>query len=173
MTTSQSRTINPAPQATTPTGPMTPATDDSAAALTRQRTSYASDKTAPGRAREDVARCLHGWGLGHGQDALTVIASELVTNAVIHTGTRRISVSLRRTAQRTVRLTVTDSSPRVPATPDAAPEDDEHGRGLLLVDALASRWGSQPTATGKRMWAELDIPPEDGESLSRHGEQRQ
>ncbi len=33
-----------------------------------------------------------------------------------------------------------------------------HGRGLFLVDALAARWGSEQTPTGKTVWCEVTAP---------------
>jgi hypothetical protein len=44
----------------------------------------------------------------------------------------------------------------VPA-PRSAGRDDEHGRGLLLVDRLANRWGVDSQPPGKRVWFELEI----------------
>ncbi|WP_327235282.1 ATP-binding protein [Streptomyces sp. NBC_01317] len=40
--------------------------------------------------------------------------------------------------------------------------DDLHGRGLLLVDAIASRWGVGPRPFGKYVWFELDVEPPSG-----------
>jgi hypothetical protein len=34
---------------------------------------------------------------------------------------------------------------------------DEHGRGLLLLDAMADAWGSSPTADGKVVWANIGV----------------
>jgi hypothetical protein len=42
----------------------------------------------------------------------------------------------------------------------SAEETDEGGRGLYLVDQLASRWGSRPTKDGKAVWFEMPITPE-------------
>ncbi|GAA2220714.1 hypothetical protein GCM10010232_00610 [Streptomyces amakusaensis] len=55
-----------------------------------------------------------------------------------------------------------------PALRAAAGESEVHGRGLILVDALASRWGAERVVTGKRVWAELDIPPKSREQPGRH-----
>ncbi|MEV7419870.1 ATP-binding protein [Streptomyces sp. NPDC089919] len=130
-----------------------------AAAVGPQRYSdgYAPRATAPSRARRDVTLCLHTWGLDHLVDDAALIVSELVTNAVRHTGTRRVGVSVTRHPDR-VRIVVTDTSRTVPAI--APPDTDteahaESGRGLRLVDRLATDWGSERLRTGKRIWAEL------------------
>ena len=39
----------------------------------------------------------------------------------------------------------------------SAGENDEGGRGLYLVDQLASRWGSRPTTDGKAVWFEIPL----------------
>ena len=54
-------------------------------------------------------------------------------------------------------MTVSDSSPREPRL-RAAAEDEEGGRGLLLVETIAERWGVDPLPSGKRVWFELPWP---------------
>jgi hypothetical protein len=54
-----------------------------------------------------------------------------------------------------LRIEVHDGDPRWPR-PGAPAELDESGFGLVLVDALASKWGVSDTATGKAVWVELD-----------------
>jgi hypothetical protein len=56
----------------------------------------------------------------------------------------------------TVRVEVDDESPEFPVL--AQPDDASalHGRGLVLVDALASDWGTRPNERGKTVWFELD-----------------
>ena len=51
---------------------------------------------------------------------------------------------------------VFDSDLRLPRIRSAG-ESDEGGRGLYLVDQLATRWGSRPTSDGKAVWFELPI----------------
>ncbi|MEU6709651.1 ATP-binding protein [Streptomyces wuyuanensis] len=114
---------------------------------------YVACDTAPARARHDVQLSLRAWGLDHLVDDARLIVSELVTNAIRHTRTGAVGVSVTRLSGH-VRIVVTDDSSTLPArVPPAA--DAEAGRGLQLVDQLATRWGSQPLPTGKRVWAEL------------------
>lgn len=80
-----------------------------------------------------------------------LLVSELVTNAVMHAQT---DVLLHIALQPTLRVTVEDCSADPPAgRPRTA--DHEDGRGLAVLAALATRWGWQPTATGKSTWFEL------------------
>jgi anti-sigma regulatory factor (Ser/Thr protein kinase) len=83
-----------------------------------------------------------------------MIATELVANAVRHTGAP-VKLRLHRTNGRLV-IDVADRDPRTPRLrePDLL---EEHHRGLMLVDAFAARWGSRPTADGKVVWAEVAL----------------
>jgi anti-sigma regulatory factor (Ser/Thr protein kinase) len=88
------------------------------------------------------------------QETAVLLASELVTNGVVH-GAGNVTVMVLRTTD-AVRVEVTDSGtagrPRVrPRDADA-----ENGRGLLLVDCLAARWGHARAETGLTTWFELD-----------------
>ncbi|MEU2391856.1 ATP-binding protein [Streptomyces sp. NPDC007369] len=114
---------------------------------------YSPRDTTPSRARRDVTLCLRTWGLDGLVDDAQLIVSELVTNAIRHTRTRRIGVSVTRHPEH-VRIVVTDTSRTLPAPAPAVP-DAKAGRGLQLVDQLATGWGSDRLATGKRVWVEL------------------
>lgn len=87
-------------------------------------------------------------------DAL-LLTSELVTNAVRH-GSGEITCRLW-AGPEVVRLEVTDADPRLPH-PVEADIGAESGRGLQIVDTVASRWGATTTGTegGKTVWFELD-----------------
>ncbi|MEV6688032.1 ATP-binding protein [Streptomyces sp. NPDC051130] len=114
---------------------------------------YSPSDTAPFRARRDVSLYLRTWGLDALVDDAQLIVTELVANAVQHTRTRRIGVSVTRHPDH-VRIVVTDTSRTLPAPTTVAP-DAEAGRGLQLVDQLTTRWGSKRFRTGKQVWAEL------------------
>jgi anti-sigma regulatory factor (Ser/Thr protein kinase) len=82
----------------------------------------------------------------------TLATSELVTNAVRH---GRPPVELRmRIEGADVQVEVRDRATYQPRKlrPD---DDDEHGRGLQIVAALATRWGTRPTEHGKSVWCVL------------------
>jgi serine phosphatase RsbU (regulator of sigma subunit) len=70
---------------------------------------------------------------------------------------RQFRLRLRRGAA-AVWVEVFDADLRLPRIRSAA-ETDEGGRGLYLVDQLASRWGSRPTRDGKAVWFELPVSP--------------
>jgi signal transduction histidine kinase/DNA-binding response OmpR family regulator len=106
-------------------------------------------------ARDFVTATLAGWEVGEEVCGRAVLlASELVTNAVLH-GRPPVELRLRRTATELV-LEVHDGAGYLPSRRRAAP-DDENGRGLQLVAALADRWGSRPVADGKSVWCVLAL----------------
>jgi DNA-binding NarL/FixJ family response regulator len=87
-------------------------------------------------------------------DSVTLLVSELVTNAVLHAGTE-VEVLVRLTAT-AARVEVTDASVQTVAPRDAAADEDS-GRGLALVESLARRWGVRPApGGGKTVWFEVD-----------------
>ena len=88
---------------------------------------------------------------------LRLITSELVTNAVQHARTR-FQVKLIRDGD-IFRLSVTDQSASTP-TRDQEPDSlMQHGRGLVIVEALATSWGIQTVNGGKSIWATLNCAP--------------
>ncbi|MER7730961.1 ATP-binding protein [Streptomyces erythrochromogenes] len=96
--------------------------------------------------------------LGPGSGDAELCVTELLANVVRHLGagtpvTLRISASGR--AART-RVELTDPDPRAWPVRREAAGDDESGRGLALVDALAARWGVTRGARTKTVWCELD-----------------
>jgi anti-sigma regulatory factor (Ser/Thr protein kinase) len=87
------------------------------------------------------------------EDAV-LATSELVTNAVTHAGTSGDLVVS--TGRARVRIEVRDHSSELPVLHHATPEE-QHGRGLALIDALSARWGvSFLPKEGKAVWCELD-----------------
>jgi anti-sigma regulatory factor (Ser/Thr protein kinase) len=119
----------------------------------------APEPSEVGRARR-WARTHLGCPDGAQADTVALLVSELVTNAVVHTG-RPAVLRLRRgragSGAVPVRLEVVDGSGRAPVPRRAAGEDTA-GRGLELVEILADRWGWQAEGAGKRVWCELDFP---------------
>lgn len=97
-----------------------------------------------------------------------LLVSELVSNVIKHTDSRP-TLHVSRDDQ-LVRIEVADDEPSgVPLERDVDVEA-EHGRGLLLVSALASAWGYDRGDEGKRIWVELDLRQEsvlDSESPNR------
>lgn len=122
-----------------------------------------ADPAEVGRARRWARSRLIGSGMEDDEplaETLILLISELVTNAVVHTGCPAVLRMLFGTANPTgsagtVRVEVADTSCR-PPQPRHAEGEDTGGRGLELVDGLADRWGWQPEGAGKRIWCEVD-----------------
>jgi hypothetical protein len=68
---------------------------------------------------------------------------------------KQFTLRLRRGAA-VVWVEVFDTDLRLPRI-RSADETDEGGRGLYLVDQIASRWGSRPTRNGKVVWFEMPV----------------
>lgn len=126
-----------------------------------------------GRARRWARSRLAGSGIGADEplaETLILLISELVTNAVVHTGCPAVlrmrlpdlpdlpdaaAEAGAGTAAGTVRVEVADTSARPPKQRHAD-GDATNGRGLELVDGLADRWGWQAEGAGKSIWCEVD-----------------
>jgi hypothetical protein len=116
---------------------------------------------------------LRKWRLEEYTSPCTLVASELMTNAIAETGSlsvpdsytelrdlklARILLRLRLTHTH-LGLEVWDSSNNQPA-PTHADEEDEGGRGLCLVEACSTRWGTYPATWplgGKVVWAAWEL----------------
>ncbi|GAQ65399.1 ATP-binding protein [Streptomyces scabiei] len=118
------------------------------------------DPRTPAEARHRVAEGCRRWRVPMlVADDLTLIVSELATNAVTHTKSSEIEVSLYLTGEQ-VCVVVTDQSAYRTLSARQARSDAEGGRGLVLVEALATRWESFPAASGTTVRAHIDLPPE-------------
>jgi anti-sigma regulatory factor (Ser/Thr protein kinase) len=88
-------------------------------------------------------------------DTVSLLVTELVTNAVLHARTAlHLDIEV---GPRTVVLQVRDGSPRQPVVRHYG-TGDVTGRGLALVEALSSDWGVRPAPPGKLVWCEVLIP---------------
>ncbi|MTE19529.1 ATP-binding protein [Streptomyces sp. TRM43335] len=121
-----------------------------------------TDPKEVGRARRWARSRLVDLGMEPDEslsETLVLLVSELVTNAVVHTGrpaVLRMALSgCLVTGSGTVRIEVVDAC-AVPPRRCRADGDDTHGRGLELVGGLADRWGWRCEGSGKRVWCELD-----------------
>lgn len=103
-------------------------------------------------ARDLLRRVLPVWGCSALLDDAQLLTSELVTNAVEHA---RSEVDLTITLlPGCLRVEVVDTGPGALRTREADP-DDVDGRGLAIVEALASNWGTAALHGSKRVWFEL------------------
>jgi anti-sigma regulatory factor (Ser/Thr protein kinase) len=106
------------------------------------------------RAREMVRQHLAPVAPADAIETAALLTTELVTNAVLHAQTT-ISLLIEIESGRII-LRVGDGSETVPARRNYA-SDAATGRGLALVDQLATAWGVEPSARGKEVWVEIEF----------------
>jgi anti-sigma regulatory factor (Ser/Thr protein kinase) len=114
--------------------------------------------TAVGQARDLVTRACVSWGMQQVSDSGRLVVSELVTNAIKHTGTGVSVIVSRRLAG--LHIAVADGAPDRPRIPGQRGDGGRGSRadggwGLRVVDGSAVRWGIVPTPDGKVVWATL------------------
>jgi hypothetical protein len=129
---------------------------DGATAERRFRFELAAHPGSPAQARRLTLARLTGWSVCEDTcDSAALVVSELVTNAIVHTASRRVVCELH-DGEDLVRIAVRDEG-CAPGEPHPSPQrpEEEHGRGLLLVDALCHAWGAQEHGPGLLVWAEL------------------
>lgn len=103
--------------------------------------------------RRFVARVVGAWELAQFSDESMLVTSELLGNSVLHARSDiRLTISSEDGSG--VRIEVFDHNSRMPMVA-ACPADATSGRGLALVEALSSRWGTESHPDGKVVWAEL------------------
>jgi hypothetical protein len=106
--------------------------------------------------RKAAAKQLIRWGLPAAADETGLLVTELATNVFKHVGEgASATLVLERRGER-LRLEVHDKSQVVPTSGQANCEE-ECGRGLHLLAALAADWGTVLTAAGKAVWCELPL----------------
>lgn len=99
--------------------------------------------------RQFTAKTLAEWGYPEHAETACLLVSEILTNAISHA---RAPIKLRMHRSATEIVTeISDDSPRLPQRRLAGP-GDESGRGLILVEALATQWGTRPAPAGKTFW---------------------
>ncbi|MFK4144685.1 SpoIIE family protein phosphatase [Streptomyces sp. NPDC004065] len=105
-------------------------------------------------ARRFTRRTLRTWGVSEDDtDAILLVVSELVTNALVHTdGQVRLDLTL---VNHRLRVAVADASPRTPIKPTSIGWEATGGRGILLVEAMSTAWGTLPVSGGKQVWCEM------------------
>jgi anti-sigma regulatory factor (Ser/Thr protein kinase) len=115
---------------------------------------FRADLDAPGAARRFVVETLDRAGVAEGRDNARLVVSELATNSVLHA-----------CSDFTVSVCVTDEDLCVSVSDDWSElsarterlREDGGGRGLAIVEMLATTWGTERTVAGKRVWARLSL----------------
>ncbi|MET9735849.1 ATP-binding protein [Streptomyces sp. NPDC006458] len=110
--------------------------------------------------RERVRDVLGLWRMDSLAEPAALIVTELIANAARHTTCPEIRLIVARSTATRVRIGIVDREPALLPTLSSAGDEEESGRGLFLVDAVADRWGYDllgpprcPCA--KEIWAEL------------------
>ncbi|MFJ4683455.1 ATP-binding protein [Streptomyces sp. NPDC091377] len=137
-------------------GAATSAGPAEAAAERRFRFELAAHPGSPAQARRLTRARLTGWSVCEDTcDTAALVVSELVTNAIVHTASDVVVCELH-DGDDLVRIAVRDEG-CAPGEPMPSPQrpEEEHGRGLLLIDALCRAWGAQEHGPGLLVWAEL------------------
>jgi hypothetical protein len=116
------------------------------------------------RGRRFIVQVLTDWQCDGLVDAAALLASEVITNAVLHARTA-LTVTIQRVEADAVHVEVSDGSPYLPRR-RPADEDATTGRGVRLLDALASSWSVRTTATGKTVAFTLDAEGDPWAALS-------
>lgn len=124
-----------------------------------------SDPAMVSVAREFVRDRLAAWEATEHTDEAALVASELVTNAILHARTAfTLKVEAREspppTGTSSVRIEVYDQNPRLPTVSPMSTEATS-GRGLALVAEIATAWGMENRPDGKVVWAEIGSPRSD------------
>ncbi|MFD4763244.1 ATP-binding protein [Streptomyces sp. NPDC058439] len=133
-------------------------------------TALAADREAIGVLRHGLVDMLRKSGLGHLADEFALVAQELMANAVVHGCSRErdgtITVSVNCDGQR-IRFKVQDPSGEQPLV-RAAGEGEISGRGMLIVQAFADRWGVEAPSegVGKSVWMEMSCTPASGQEAA-------
>ncbi len=107
-------------------------------------------------ARTVVRLVLDLWDCDDPDDALALLTGEVVTNAVRH-GAGVLATHVDLSLLDGVLQVAAEVSTSARPVPRTTPADAVGGRGLLLVEALAARWGSTPTDRGKVVWFEFPV----------------
>ena len=120
---------------------------------TDQQRTFTSTPASAGMARRFVEAAVTDAGLDDLAYTATLLVSELVANAVLHTGDAPIQVVVKAAGDR-VRVEVHDGSPVLPVRKNYSNMSGT-GRGLVMVERMAGDWGAEATAGGKMVWFEL------------------
>ncbi|MEU5165602.1 SpoIIE family protein phosphatase [Streptomyces mutomycini] len=116
---------------------------------------HQADPQGLSEARSIVRQALRDWGLAVLADDAELVTGELLVNVLLHTeGGAVLTLEVLPEPVRRIRLSVQDRSSVWPRRREPG-ETSTSGRGLLLLDAVAERWGVEPRGEGKAVWCEI------------------
>jgi hypothetical protein len=122
------------------------------------RVRLAAGPAAAAEARGQVRVAIRDWKIPVDPDIALLLASDLVTNAIMHGAGETLTLAIR-CSRGHLRIDVYDQSRSLPPGLDL-PAGTDAGRGLVLVAALSTEWGSFRTPAGKAMYFTLAFPPD-------------
>jgi hypothetical protein len=130
--------------------------------LYQRRVRLTREPAAAAEARSQVRAAIGDWKVPVDPDIAVLLASDLVTDAIMHGDGATLTLAIRCSRGR-LRIDVYDKSRPLPAGV-AEPAGTRAGSGLVLVAALSTEWGSFRTPAGKAMYFTLalqpDLPPD-------------
>ena len=132
--------------------------------LYQRRVRLTREPTAAAEARSQVRVAIGDWKVPVDPDIAILLTSDLLTNAIVHGEGDTVTLAIR-CSRGQLRIDVYDQSRYLPARADE-PAGADTGRGLVLVAALSTEWGSFRTPAGKAMYFTLAFPhdlPLDGD----------
>ena len=121
------------------------------------RTALRNDPGEVVRARNLIGASMRRWGVPDDGGVAVLLVSELVTNALRY-GAQPMRMVARHTGDH-LRVEVHDARGGEPPRLRRAAPDSTNGRGMMIVDALAARWGWSEFGGEKQVWFELDLTP--------------
>ncbi|THA60489.1 GAF domain-containing protein [Streptomyces sp. A0958] len=154
------------------TGPLPDRREDDVAVLLLRREGSVTHQPAPRRtaltiaqaeperisvARQQLRELLHDWADPDQVDAAVLLLSEMATNVLVHTDGDALLVAEAAgvPGERCLRVEMSDGSDELPHKRRPG-EMASSGRGLVLMEMLAHRWGVDPRGAGKSIWFELN-----------------
>jgi hypothetical protein len=123
--------------------------------LHQRRIRLTREPLAVAEARSHVSAAMRAWKVPVDPDIAILLTSDMVTSVIMHGGGETVTLVIRCSRDH-LRVDVYDTSRPLPlAGDDLADSDTDNGRGLVLVAALSSQWGSFRTPAGKAVYFTL------------------
>lgn len=117
---------------------------------------FEAEAAEVGLLRKAAAAQLDQWGIREAAGDAELLVTELAANVVKHVGKGASATLVLESQSNRLRIEVHDKSRAVPS-PRTANCEEECGRGLHLLVALALEWGTVLTAAGKAVWCEIPL----------------
>ena len=127
--------------------------------LHQRRLLLAREPIAAAQARSQVRAAIHAWRVPVDPDIAVLLTSDLVTNAITHGDSEAVTLAITCSSRGHLRVEVYATSRSRPMAVDE-PVGTQNGRGLVLVAALSTDWGSFRIPAGKAVYFTLAFEPD-------------